>query len=452
MKRVTLVWSLRAAAFAVVPFAMLYTFAAAAPFQPGPVVYEDVPQELGTVLGFVGQAEVAGGRWPKEVRERVHEALGETRGVLLIGQTDPIGPQSLNRSLGLQQAVQAARWLASEWRIDPTRLAVASRGEVAVDPPGVALYGWQPPAVWQGEPKHLAVLEPLPRVPSRGLFWGIWQGDAEQMLWAREGDPGLRLWEVAPRARRLQLPVPGRVARAALGGSLLQAGLEAEQVAVVPPKEDAELRLLVADVEPGWVRARVRVPAGHRQPLVWADGIPYRLVPDSQGAAEVALARVSAETLAYAQAVDLAGNVVVGPPLRLPDDGSPLPEFVAVLVWEGGGTDLDLHAWDGARHTHPGSPDAAYSDSAVPGVRLLFDGAAWQPASALAGWARSVPEVAIQCYSDLGGNGAVAWLYLVEHPDDPVRERRQIHGPRRLSERELEARWPVLGPAGGAVQ
>ena len=42
-------------------------------------------------------------------------------------------------------------------------------------------------------------------------------------------------------------------------------------------------------MEPGWVRARVRVPEGYRQSVVWAGGIPYPVVPDDRGEAEVAL-------------------------------------------------------------------------------------------------------------------------------------------------------------------
>jgi hypothetical protein len=426
--------------------------AIAAPFQPGPAVFDETPTGVGDVLGFVSRPDAEAGRWPGAVLARVRAELGVGGGVFAVGQTDPIGPQSLNHALGLQFAVRVVRRLAGKLGVEASRFAAASRGEVADEPPGVVLHAWRPPAGPSRAVGRLAVLEPLPGVASRGQFWGVWQGESERVLWAHGDTREPLLWEVPPHDRVLHLPVPGRSATAALAGALSGDVREAQQVEVSVPREDPALRLRVAAVEPGWVRARVRVPAEYRLPLVWAGGIPYRLVPDGRGEAEVALARVAADTRAYAQAVGPQGGSVVGPTLRLPDDGALLPDFVAVVVWEGNGVDLDLHVWDGPRHTYLGSPDAAYSDAAVPGVRLLFDGDAWRPASAVAGWGRRPPELAAQCYSDLEGGGAVAWFYVVDHPEDPLRVRRRIFGPRRLSENPAQSRWPVLRPAAVAAR
>jgi hypothetical protein len=52
--------------------------------------------------------------------------------------------------------------------------------------------------------------------------------------------------------------------------------------------------------------------------------------------------------------------------------------------------------------------------------------------------------VEVRCYSDLGGEGASALLFVVERPGDPFAARYRIVGPRRLSERPLELRWPAL--------
>ncbi|MDF1551875.1 MAG: hypothetical protein P1P84_02380 [Deferrisomatales bacterium] len=415
-------------------------------------MFDPPPPGVGDELGFVSRADSEAGRWPDGVLQRVRAELAAGGGVLALGQTDPIGPQSLNHSLGLQLAAQSARRLATELGAEATRFAAASRGEVADQTPGVRLHAWRPPASQRGPVGRLAVLEPLPGVAGRGRFWGVWQGDSERVLWAHGGEESPLLWEVPPHDRVLRLAVPSRAAVAALAGNLSGGAREAQQVEVPAPREDPALRLRLAAVEPGWVRARVHVPEGYRQPLVWAGGIPYRLVPDIGGEAEVALARVGADTRAYVQALGPRGDAVVGPPLHLPDDGALLADFVVVLVWSGDGVDLDLHAWDGSHHTHQGSPDAAYSDAAVSGVRLLFDGDAWQPASAVAGWGRRPPELSAQCYSDLGRSGAVAWFYVVDYPEDPLRESRRILGPRRLSEIPTEARWPVLRPAAVAAR
>ena len=451
-REVPLAVFLHAAVCVAVSLVLTALPAGAARFRPGPTVFDRSPPGVGDELGFVTRADAEAGRWPDAVLQQVRAELGAGGGVLALGQTDTIGPQSLNHSLGLQFAVQSARRLAAELGAEVTRFAAASRGEVADQPPGVRLHAWRPPAPRHDEVRRLAVLEPLPGVAGRGRFWGVWQGDSERVLWAHGGGESPLLWEVPPHDRVLRLAVPSRAEVAALAGDLSGGAREAQQVEVPAPREDPALRLRLAAVEPGWVRARVSVPEEYRQPVVWAGGIPYRVVPDSRGEAEVALARVGADTRAYVQALGPRGDAVVGPLLRLPDDGAPLADFVVVLVWEGDGVDLDLHAWDGPRHTHLGSPDAAYSDSAVSGVRLLFDGNAWQPASAVAGWGRRPPELSAQCYSDLGGGGAVAWFYVVDHPEDPLRESRRILGPRRLSENPTEARWPVLRPAAVALR
>jgi hypothetical protein len=138
------------------------------------------------------------------------------------------------------------------------------------------------------------------------------------------------------------------------------------------------------------------------------------------------------------------GRTAVGPTSPLPDGSGKPPNLLAVLVWEGAGVDLDLHAWEGSRHTHSQDSDATFSSTAVPETALLFDGGPDSRASALAVWGDRDPSVEVRCYSDMGGAGARALLFVVEHPGDPFASRYRIVGPRRLSERPLETRWPVL--------
>ncbi|MBE0618485.1 MAG: hypothetical protein IH608_11250 [Proteobacteria bacterium] len=114
-----------------------------------------------------------------------------------------------------------------------------------------------------------------------------------------------------------------------------------------------------------------------------------------------------------------------------------------MLVWEGEGADLDLHAWEGTGHTYAQDPDPAFSARAAPGTRLLFDGDSEGRAAAVASWGAGVLELEVWCYSDLSGRGARAWIYRIEKPGDRLDARRTCYGPRWMSRNPLKARWPL---------
>jgi hypothetical protein len=225
------------------------------------------------------------------------------------------------------------------------------------------------------------------------------------------------------------------------------AGTGAAVVAVrpAPAREEAGLALAVGEVEDGWARLRPTVPQGFFGVHVWSGGVPYPVALRAGGAAEVKVALLPGENRAYLQAVDARGRVAVGPEVALSPPGGEPPSRLTVLVWEGDGVDLDLHAWAGPARTHPQDPDAAFSSRAAPGTRLLFDGDAVGRASALASWSQDEEELEVWCYSDLSGAGARAWVYRIDRPDDRLELRRTVHGPRRMSSKPLEARWPLPG-------
>jgi hypothetical protein len=206
------------------------------------------------------------------------------------------------------------------------------------------------------------------------------------------------------------------------------------------------LALRLEEIGPWSVRMTASVPDGYADAVLWCAGIPYAVAAAPAGVA-VRVALLPEGNEAYLQATSRGGGVAVGPILQLPDGFGDPPDLLAVLVWDGGDVDLDLHAWAGDRHTHPQDPDADFSSGAVPGTRLLFDGGTEARASALAAWRVPNLSLEVRCYSDFGRVGANALLFIAEHPGDPLTSRYRILGSRKLSERPLEARWPALPSA-----
>lgn len=118
---------------------------APAGFHAGPAVLDAPPAPLGEPLAVAGADAALKGQWPADALGRLKGQLEGGGGLLLVGRTDPVGPRSLNRALGLQWAADAGRLLARALGAAPSQIACASRGEEDGNRPGVAVYPWTPP-------------------------------------------------------------------------------------------------------------------------------------------------------------------------------------------------------------------------------------------------------------------------------------------------------------------
>ncbi len=388
---------------------------------------------------WVARDRLGPGRLPGDLGEALLRVLRGSGGLLLVGETDPVGPRELNRALGLGYARVLAHRLVGELGVETRRLAWASRGEGGSGEPGVGVYPWAPARSPPPEPAPLAVLEPSRAGAGTGRLWvvrsrsaaGVWAG-AEGALWRVESP--LPVW---------RLPVPG--------GSLAVAA----DVPGCPPYGGGHKLWslgspdLVARVEargPWTARVRVRVPRGYGKAVLWAGGLPYPLAPGARGEAEAVVALLPRPGTARVEAVGPDGLLGRGPGARLPEGQGEPPAWLALVIWEGGGVDLDVSARAGRRVTGPTAPDPLYDATAVPGVRVLFDGDPFRPHSLVAGWGPArEPGLLVTCYSDLDGAGTTAWVLRVAHPGDPLEQEVRVLGPRRLSAGPLTARWR-LGP------
>jgi hypothetical protein len=412
-------------------------------FRGGPAVLDQIPAGRGDALGAVSVEEALKGKWPQELLGRLQANLAQGRAVLLVGHTDPVGPRALNRSLGLQYAAEASRRLARELGVDLSRFACASEGEEGPGKPGVTAFAL-PASVSPLAMQRVTLLEPVGTGASCGRLWGFWDQEGTGAEWALSGPEGETVWEADPGQAAVSVPCPPRASRAALGVAFPGEGPRVAGSDQPPAPEEPALALRLTG-QGAWVAHLTgRLPSGWHNAVVWAGGVPYPVLPGQEGRFEADVVLMPAAGRAYAQALDPVGRLAVGPVLALPDGEGDPPGLIAVLVWEAGEADLDLHGWSGERHTHPQDPDAAFSQTAVPGARLLFDGDGGRPASALAASGVESLDLEAQCYSDLGGEGSRAWLYVLAHPGDPLRERRRVLGPRRLSGRAVEVRWPIL--------
>ncbi|MEW6489367.1 MAG: hypothetical protein AB1578_15805 [Thermodesulfobacteriota bacterium] len=420
--------------------------AGAEEFRRGPVVIPlPPPPALERPLGFAPWGDVRAARWPEGFEAGLGAALEREGGVLLVGRTDPVGPGALNDSLGLQYAVRAAALLAAGTSRETWRFACASAGEDASGPPGVTAFAWAPPPAVARSPSPVLVLDPAPQLPRGAWLWSLWREGGQASLWSLAAGEGEQIWGPGPGSRQVFVPLPGRAEEAAVGAQYAGTGSAVVTVRPAPAREEAGLGLAVAEVEDWWARLRPTVPQGFSGVHVWAGGVPYPVALRAGGAADVRVALLPGENRAYLQALDARGRVAVGPAVAVPTVRGEPPVRLTVLVWEGDGVDLDLHAWAGPAHTHPQDPDAAFSARAAPGTRLLFDGDGAGRASALASWAQEEEELEVWCYSDLSGGGARAWVYRIDRPEDRLELRRTLHGPRRMSTNPLEARWPLPG-------
>lgn len=403
-----------------------------------------VPDAPRCELGTLGFRDVLGGGWPSELAARVRQAAAEGRSVLLVGRTDAFGPRALNRSLGLQYAVQAARGASAALGLDLSVFSCASVGEEGLPEPGVEVFSWEAPPVRAVGSGRVTILEPAGNSASGGRFWSFWELGGAPVLWGAASAQGALVWELNRFASPVSLPLSAAATQAALG--VWYPPGEAETASVEHPALRAEpsLRLRFEPLESWAVRLTGSVPAGYGDPTVWVCGIPYPAAQGADGHFTVDAALLGRNNRAFLQAVDPYGRAAFGPWVDLPDGEGTQPDALAVLVWEGKDTDLDLAAWSGTRRTDPQDPDGAFSPRAVPGVRLLFDGDGSRPASALYLRGGADLELEVNCYSDLGGTGSVAWLYVVFHPGDPLRQRGKVLGPRQLSGRAVELRWPAL--------
>lgn len=433
----------RVLALLVVLVAPVWAGAGPSAFRGGPEVLDRLPAGQPAALGAVSVEQALTGRWPGDLLTRLRAHLAKGGAVLLVGHTDPVGPRSLNRSLGLQYAAEASRRLARELGADLSRFACASEGEEGASRPGVVAFPWAGPTPAPAA-ERVTLLEPVGTGAAMGRLWGFWEPGGTDALWAVSGADGDAVWGADVARVLVSVACPPRATRVALGVAFPEGGPQVARSDQPLAREEPRLSVQLEGREAWVAHLRGKFPSGWTDAVVWAEGIPYPVEPGPEGRFETDVVLMPSAGRAYVQGLDRSGQLTVGPVLPLPEGEGDPPDLLAVLVWEAGQADLDLHGWSADRHTDPQDPDAAFSRTAVPGARLLFDGDGGQPASALEARGVEALELEAHCYSDLGGDGTRAWLYTVEYPGDPLRERRRVLGPRHLSGRAVEVRWPIL--------
>jgi hypothetical protein len=420
---------------------------ARAEFQKGPLLVDTLPAERGSPVIWTGRKVLVRETLPSTLVAAVKECLDSGKTILLVGHTDAVGPRVLNRSLGMQYAVDTAHRLAQKLGVGPWRFICASQGEEDGKPEGgVEVFAWMPAAPVPLEPPNpMRILSPTPGGVTTPVLWAMWDYEVGDIVWGRVEDGVLGMWQIETPEAVLHLPFPARSLNSAIGG-VFPDGRFLHEGRWTEPPVDPLLTMSVEALETGWARLAGRLPPEYRSLTVWAGGIPYPAIVEG-GKYEVNVARYVEGMPTYAQASDEKGNTVVGPLLRLPAGAEQSPRLIAVLTWQGEGADLDLHGWSDSGHTQPTDPDPRVSRTAARGVRLLFDGDARHPVSAL--WVDDPKnlEVEVHCFNDFGG-GAEAFLYVIENPADPVMRKGRIIGPRKLSMSLLQERWPALSVRG----
>ncbi len=420
---------------------------AAVPWRP--TVLDAVPPRLPDPVAATGIPS-PDGPLPAPFREAVRRALAQGGGVLLVGRTDAVGPRELNRALGLEYARAAAFSLAQELAVSPGRFGCTSAGETGEGTAGVVAVPWPPPEPPETEPRPVALLLPAGDGPAREL-WAVWAAGGRVVFSdAVKGGVKPRVpWQVPAPPGVVRLPLSARATRVAVAAGD-RAQWHDAAVSPVPASRDDRLSLSVVTGSAWTVRLTGVLPPGYARPRVWAGGIPYPLEAGPDGRVAGAVVRAGRPIRAWLEADGPGGEPAAGPPVAVEAGQGPWPSVLAVLVWEDGAVDLDLHLWEGSAHTRPDAPDPAFAPGAVPGTRVLLDGDGRIRASAVAVWGESRPiQLEAWCFSGLGGRRTRAWVYAIAYPGDPVRERRWVYGPRWLSEAPLERRWPVLGFGGG---
>lgn len=413
-------------------------------FRKGPVLLTQRPSDELRLLLWVGRKALVRDALPPPLVAAAKKELDAGGSLLIVGHTDIVGPRLLNRSLSLEYARDVAKRLAAETGDAPWRFQIMGEGEDDYRAEGgVEVFAWKPlPPPERGPVQAVNLLSPTPGDPAGSQLLAMMDSEVKEVVLGRVEEGAAWVWGVENPSAILRMPFPAHALNLAVGG-LFPDGRYVSEGEWKAPATIRELTLKVDSLEAGWARLSGRLPAGYESLTIWAGGIPYP-VPASGGKFDVQVARFVADMPVYAQAVDPKGVTVVGPLLRLPAPEEGAPRLVAVLVWDGEGVDLDLHAWRGLGHTQPSDPDPRLSTGVAEGVRLLFDGDDRGRASAL--WADDGTqdlEIEVRCFSDLG-KGAEATLYLIEYPADPLLRQGRIFGPRRLSMRPLEERWPAL--------
>jgi len=412
-------------------------------FRSGPSILSDLSAITEINIGFFINWNPDDKFSVKDLRF-LREDLDSHGGILLVGRTDAMGPASLNKSLGLQLAVNAAQELTKELSIEPWRISCASFGEVAGEEPGILAYPWQPKLLSKTEPSRVLIKLAPPKSKAKGgNVWALWAPDSDDVIVGFERESKSSLWRLMPFENPAFLPFPALSTEIALAAG--QGSEETAYAGLKPPRfsMDDSLKLNLIREEAWTAYLSAEIPEGYRDVVVWSSGIPYFLDKPSQGGrAEFKTALMTGANSAYIQAVTPQRRIVVGSELTLPDGPTKRPELLAILTWDNKAVDLDLHAWAGKRHTHPGNDDAYISSKAVNNTRLIFDGNGFEKASALVVWDLDGLSIEVRCFGAMGEEATNAWVHLLSNPGDPEKETHTVLGPRLISERPMEFRWP----------
>ncbi len=424
-------------------FALFFAASALGAFVSGPVVLDELPQNLAKPSGTLPVRLLNEKKFPQELLGAVNGLISSGKSVLIVGNTDTMGPKLLNRSLGLQYAINAAQKLSAELKIERARFYCASAGELAAKTESVLeIFPYNPPPPAPQGPKSAAmVIEPMPdeRLSNKVTF--IRASDARNILFATEGEEGLTVWEAESTDVLVAYEFGAKEGQLPFGGTFRGENFTRTARFDKTP-ETPGLSLKIEAVESGYARISGKAPTGIPRVTVWAGPFPYPADVEN-GKFEIYAALLPYPVKAYSQGIDQKGNKSVGPSIEIPADTGEPPALIAVLFWEGAKADLDLHGWRRSGHTQPQDADPTVSPTAAEGVKILFDGEGGRRSSALTAKDPSKLEIEVRCFSDFG-DGANAFLYLLENPGDKLSRTGKIIGPRKILGEG--SRWFALKP------
>ncbi|TAL18332.1 hypothetical protein EPN96_02175 [bacterium] len=422
---------------------LLAASVAAASFRHGPVLLGGVPENLEKPLAVADKSASMQEKLPPQIVSAAQSILASGKSVLLVGHTDSTGPKLLNRSLGLQYAVNMSHRLASALKADAFRFVCASAGESSERKDGwVELFGIVPPPEPAPPPKSaVVVLEPRPEEGAGGTVTLLKDGKVSSLLFASEGAEGITIWRALTDDVLLTYDLPARQDLLVYGGRYREQDFTGKTT-FDRFLESEGLGIKIESVESGWARLSGKVPAGLSNVTVLAGPVPYPAGVEN-GKFEVNVALLPYALPVYVQGVDAKGKIVAGQIVELPASAEEPPDLLAILVWDGEKADLDLHGWISAGHTQPQDSDPEISSTAASGVSLLFDGDGLGRASALSAKNAERLEIEVTCFNDFGG-GARALLYVYEKPGDKLKRAGMIIGPREISGEG--SRWLALRP------
>jgi len=250
---------------ALMAFALLCALGpgtAKAEYRRGPLVLDQPPADRGEPEAWSGKKALVRDMMPAPLVDAVKSLLAQGDGVLLVGHTDTIGPRLLNRSLGLQYAVETAHRLSKLLNAEPWRFACATVGEVeGREEPGVEVYRWTPPPPKPAcEPTAISILSPPEGAIVGNRFWPVWDTDGTEILWALSDGDAITSWQVEGRSVAAAYYYPAREPTSALGG-LFDAVGRLTDAGWIPPVEEPRLKLRIEALESGYARLSGRVPA-----------------------------------------------------------------------------------------------------------------------------------------------------------------------------------------------